>query len=88
MEPPRSLPGAGLRLHVFPRDKAPTRRRLFLLIVLLAVTAWGAVSTRNGNLELGELEEAAVELLEAVPILMWESRELALWTRQRLARII
>ena len=82
------MPGAGLRLHVFPADKPPARRRLFLLIVLLGVTAWGAFSSRQGDLLISELEEAAVELLEAVPILMWEGRELAQWTRQRIGRII
>lgn len=83
----RSLPGAGLRLHVFPPDKTSNRRRLFLLIVLLAVTAWGAVSSRQGDIQLADLEEAGVELLEAVPILVWEGRELALRMRERLASI-
>lgn len=68
---PDAVPGAGMRLHHFGTAKAPrNRRRLLLLLTLLVVTAWGALSVRRGDVVLEELGEQTVALLRAVPPLI------------------
>jgi hypothetical protein len=90
-EAARPRAGPGFTLHMFPDRETPARRRLFLLVVLLAVTGWGAVSARRGELRLREVEAAAVQataqLREGLPIVAWEGRALTLRLRRGISRI-
>ena len=60
-----------MKLHIFPPDMTARRRRFRALVaVLLAVTAWGAVSVRKAQMGLDEYRTATAELVREMPYLM------------------
>jgi hypothetical protein len=68
---PRLPGGVGMKLHIFPPDTTAQRRRIrFLIVALLAVTAWGVVSVRKTNMGLAEYRTAIAELVEEMPYLI------------------
>lgn len=67
---PRPARVVGMKLHLFPPDTSPRRRRIRLLTVaLLAVTAWAVVSVRQADMGLADYRTATGELLEELPYL-------------------
>jgi hypothetical protein len=68
-----------MKLYWFPPDRtrARARRVRFLIVALLAATAWGVVSVRQANMGLADYRTATAELLEEMPYLIAAGRAVA-----------